>query len=96
MNDGEMRDKINSITRWIAYKIYPKAGSMGKFVKAYDKLSAKVFADHDLNINKLLESTKNIDKNLFTVLSRDELKMVLTSAESLQKMYSGVMDDNYI
>lgn len=95
MNSQEMRDRINSIVRWVAYAVYPKSGVRGKFAKAYDKLIAKVLIDHDFNIGDLTGSPKSKASNLFDVLDEDELKMVLVSAQSLQKMYNDALGYAY-
>lgn len=95
MNNKEMRDKINAITRWIAYTVYPTAGINHKFSKAYDRLSGKVFLDHDINIDELTQSSKNEVNSIFDVLGDNELVKVLASAQSLQKMYNDAMECDY-
>ena len=96
MNKQETRDKINSITRWVAYRVYSKAGEKGKFVKAYDKLNAKVLIDHDINISDITASSENKANNVFDVLGEKELQMVLESAQSLQKMYNEALEYSYV
>lgn len=87
----EKQNKINSIVRGIAYKVFPAKGSY-KFVSAFDKLYAKVYLDHNIHINNRIKDSGSDDTTMFDVLTEDELKMVLRSCESLQKMYQDVIE----
>lgn len=80
----EIQDKVNSITRWIAYNVYTKFKGNIKFAKAYDRLAGRVYLDHEISLKK---KNDKLNTTIFKDLGVEEMKLVLNSAIRLQKMY---------
>lgn len=91
LTDSEKRDKINSITRYIAYNVFNHKGKPN-FINAYDKLKATVLLQWDFNINDRLKCSNKSKDSMFDVLYGDELDMVYKSSLWLMNMYKEVID----
>lgn len=89
MTTKEKQDIINTNIRYIAYKVFSKKPNF-MFTNAYDKLSARVYLDHDFKISELTKGSKKEHIKMFDVLSSSELNMVLDSSRRLRKMYDDV------
>lgn len=92
LTDSEKRDKINSITRYIAYNVFNHRQGKPNFINAYDKLKATVLLQWDFNINDRLKGSNKNEDNMFDVLYGDELDMVYKSSLWLMNMYKEVIE----
>lgn len=90
----EIKDEINTITRWIAYAVYRGQSDKGKFAKAYDKLAGRVYLDHNVSITGNNQVDTGRGQGMFNDLNEEELELVLESANNLRKMYTDVMNKN--
>lgn len=88
IGNTEKRKEINNTMRWIGCNIFGRSQEgKWKFVKAYDKLKAKVYLDWDIRLN-------NEGKNLFNTLSDDDLDKVHKSSRKLAQMYGEILQRN--
>lgn len=92
LTDKEKIEEINSITRAIAYKVFHMKEGKYKFIQAYDKLSARVYLDHDISLSKATGGVKRRGESMFDHLHSEELDKVLQSAKNLIKMYNEVVE----
>lgn len=88
----EKQDKINSVTRLIAYNVFMRKGDF-KFVSAYEKLKSRVYLDWGISIDKRLKDGTSEDRDMYNVLNDDELDMVLVSCDNLLELYKNVIEN---
>lgn len=87
----EKQEKVNSVTRAIAYNVFMRKGDF-KFVSAYEKLKSRVYLDWGISIDKRLKESVDKDKDMYSVLNDDELDKVLASCDNLLELYKNVME----
>lgn len=92
MTRKEKQDKINNITRFIAYNVFMKKCDF-KFTDAYNKLKGRVYLDWGISIDKRLKESVGKDRDMFSVLSDDELDKVLVSCDNLLELYKNVIEN---
>lgn len=88
---GEKQDKINSTVKYIAYNVFMRKGDF-KFADAYNKLRGRVYLDWGISIDKRLKESVDKDKDMYSVLSGDELDKVLKSCDNLLELYKNVIE----
>lgn len=92
MTRKEKQDKINSITRLIAYSVFIRKGDF-KFTDAYNKLKGRVYLDWGISIDRRLKESVGKDRDIFSVLSDDDLDKVLVSCDNLLELYKNVIEN---
>ena len=88
--DKEKREKINSITRYIAFNIFNHRGKPN-YTNAYDKLWTIISIEHGFSISERLKKADNEKLNMFNVIDSQELEKVLQSSIQLLNMYKEVI-----
>ena len=91
MTEKDKIEKINSNTRFLAYRIFNHHGEPN-YSKAYDKLWSTVYLQHGFNIGERLKEVGNEKLSMFDVIDSYELKNVLQSSVWLLNMYQEVLN----
>ena len=94
MTNDEMRNRINSGTKWIANFIFGmSSNNTVRYAKAYDKLNNRFLIDYGINLNDRIKSSKTKNETVFDVIDDKELEMLLQSLYRLENMYVEVMEN---